>query len=170
MEPGLSTLIKLIDITLSILYDTEKKLDLYTKEFISFATDEDLSQFLTIKTDQVLEDNTLDRTGLRHLYYKLALVLHPDKGGSKEDANILAEVTKNYSEYNLVGLILIARRLNIDLSSIKRRDFPLINYNLSNISQKIRTIKNSHIWKYGQKPAKVRETYAKSFWNNKNKK
>lgn len=168
MDTGLGTLIKIIDLSLAILHDTQVRMDFYTNEFLSFASADKISQLLCEtkeddKNDSV--EHSFDRTGLRHLYHKLALLLHPDKGGSKEE---MAEIIKKYIKSDLIGLIVIARRLNVDLSSIKPRDFPLIQHNLSEITNLIKTLRTSHIWQYSKKLPKDRETYAKSFWSKQN--
>jgi len=168
MEPGLAIFIKIIDMSVAILDDTQTRMDFYTTEFLSFASADKISHLLSEtkednKNDSV--EHSFDRIGLRHLYHKLALLLHPDKGGSKEE---MAEVTKKYIKSDLIGLIVIARRLNVNLSSIKPRDFPLIQHNLSEITNLIKTLRTSHIWQYSKKLPKDRETYAKSFWSKQN--
>ena len=90
MNSGLLKRIKLLDTALSILSDTERNMNKYTKEFMSFGTKESVSEFLngsSTTSENIIDPILLEfnHTGLRRLYHKIALMLHPDKGGNKND-------------------------------------------------------------------------------------
>jgi hypothetical protein len=173
MNSGLLKRIKLLDTALSILSDTERNMNKYTKEFMSFGTKESVSEFLngsSTTSENIIDPILLEfnHTGLRRLYHKIALMLHPDKGGNKNDAHILSQATSEYKSYNLAGLIVIYRQIiNDDITLIGPKDFPLLDHNIISIQKKITSLMENHIWKFGQKTPKDRETYAKSFWSKK---
>ena len=169
MYSGLSTLIRAIDLAVSSLGHTRALLDSYMKELLSYATEEERAEFLaTTAEDIVIEDvPDFDRTGLKKLYHKMALALHPDRGGTEKEAKILTDVIKKYKQSDLAGLLSRARSLNIDLSMITNRDMPLLNYNLAKITKELKTLRESQVWKFGTKGQKEKETLARLYWDSR---
>ena len=114
-----------------------------------------------------LEDNpsknpkTKKHPESKNLYKKLSKKLHPDKGGSETN---FKELNRLYEEEDLLGMIVKAEELNIDISSLKinksEEEFKSLCDSLEN---KITETKSTLAWKWAETPDDQKPILVKYF-------
>lgn len=155
-----------MDLILARLTTVNQQLKASTDEFISMCFSDNGPDFDTPSTPDPTPDKelcSLNRSGLRKLYYKLALLLHPDKGGSEADAELLTRAAEAYAKLDLTEMIIIARKANCPLTGLGPRDYPMLDYNIVALEESIKAKTSKSIWGWGQKTMEEKVEWAKQY-------
>ena len=164
-----------IDISLDLLAKVDLRLAKITSEFAESCDNvetylDENAEANDEKTNPELEK--LSNTGLRRLYYSIARTLHPDKNidlleQCKDIPELLTQSKKCYQCRDLIGLIILARSLDISIAVwIKADDYPMLDYNITQLQQEIEEKINSPLWKLAHKSEEERQKYTQTFWEN----
>jgi len=90
---------------------------------------------------------------VKKLYKKLAIYVHPDRGGSDE---LFQQVNKAYTDNNLMWLLRKALEYDIDYE-LDDTDEDVLNKNLEELTNEIRRMKGTSAWMWGTGGTKDRE-------------
>ena len=135
-----------IDISLDLLAKIEQRLAKITSEFAESCDNvvSYLDENAVANNEQINPElEKLSNTGLRRLYYSIARTLHPDKNIDlleqyKDIPELLTKSKKCYQCRDLIGLIIVARSLDISVAAwIKSDDYPMLDYNITQLQQEI---------------------------------
>lgn len=100
---------------------------------------------------------------LKKLYKMLSLKTHPDKNGG--DQTLFIEVKQAYHDKNIFKLIIIATKLNVDISYISDA-VELFEKSISEMQLKIENLKKTIAWHWAHaddvKKEKIREYIKKN--------
>lgn len=115
-------------------------------------------------TDEVeLEVDEMEDINLKKLYKMLSLKTHPDKNGG--DQKLFIEVKQAYHDKNIFKLIMIASKLNVDISYISDA-IELFEKSISQMQIKIENFKKTIAWHWAHaddvKKEKIREYIKKN--------
>jgi hypothetical protein len=105
----------------------------------------------------------VEDANLKKLYKMLSLKTHPDKNGG--DQKLFIEVKQAYQDKNIFKLIIIATKLNIDISYISDA-IELFEKSISEMQIKIENFKKTIAWHWAHadevKKQKIREYIKKN--------
>jgi hypothetical protein len=100
---------------------------------------------------------------LKKLYKMLSLKTHPDKNGG--DQKLFIEVKQAYHDKNIFKLIIIATKLNVDISHVSDA-IELFEKSISEMQLKIQNFKKTIAWHWAHadnvKKEKIREYIKKN--------
>lgn len=109
------------------------------------------------------EANETEDINLKKIYKMLSLKTHPDKNGG--DQRLFIEVKQAYHDKNIFKLIMIATKLNVDISYISDA-IELFEKSISEMKIKIDNFKKTIAWHWAHaddvKKEKIREYIKKN--------
>jgi hypothetical protein len=104
-----------------------------------------------------------EEPGLKKLYRMLSLKTHPDKNGG--DQSLFIEVKQAYHDKNIFKLIIIATKLNVDISCVSDA-IELFEKSISEMQEKISNFKKTIAWNWAHaddvKKQRIREYIKKN--------
>lgn len=104
-----------------------------------------------------------EEPNLKKLYRMLSLKTHPDKNGG--DQSLFIEVKQAYHDKNIFKLIIIATKLNVDISCVSDT-VELFEKSITEMQEKISNFKKTIAWNWAHaddvKKQKIREYIKKN--------
>jgi len=136
--------------------ETQKQFDVYVQQFeedfVLVNTDESNNTPITVDPLPERIANNL----CKPIFKRISKILHPDKGGNKNDFN---KASENYRNQDIIGLYIIAEEYKIDIKDLITDELtPLFESSCRLIEEKISNKTKSIAWDwYNIKDPKSKE-------------